>query len=156
MDNAAKALVIAGAILISIVLISLGILIVNRAQTSIDEGVAKMSSQEKQIFNAKFEMYEGRQHGTQVRALIGEIITNNNENFEIDGKVIAVEFDNISGANLKATSPIELQEQTEDAVEEMSRQLVNLRTNINTGGRYDITLNYPASGLINRILIEKV
>lgn len=156
MENASKALIIAGAILISIVLISVGILIVNGANSTINSGISKMSEQDKQLFNSTFLAYEGRQSGTQVKSLLTAIQSNNLENYEVDGKVITIEFENITSSSLTATSPIELEDQTSEAVEDMSKLISNLRTNINTGAKYDITLTNSASGLINKATIVKV
>ena len=57
MENASKALIIAGAILLSILLISLGILIYNNAKGTVDE--ANLSDQEIQTFNSRFSGFLG-------------------------------------------------------------------------------------------------
>ena len=59
MENASKALIIAGAILISILLIGVGVMVMNGAQGGIDEAIQSMSAQEKDMFNTKFTQYEG-------------------------------------------------------------------------------------------------
>ena len=61
MENASKALIIAGAILLAILLISLGIMIFNQAQSAIDG--SGMSDAELTAFNQKFTKYEGKQKG---------------------------------------------------------------------------------------------
>lgn len=79
MENASKALIIAGAILLSILLISLGIMVFNQAQGVIDG--SGMDAAELQSFNSKFVKYEGEKKGSEIRALAQEIIANNaNEN----------------------------------------------------------------------------
>ena len=55
MENASKALIIAGAILISILLISLGILIYNQAQSAVQDG--GMDEMQLASFNGKFLQY---------------------------------------------------------------------------------------------------
>lgn len=76
MENASKALIIAGAILLSILIISLGILIFSQAQDTIDS--INMSEQEIMAFNNKFTPYEGtRVRGSQVNALIQAVLSNN-------------------------------------------------------------------------------
>ena len=52
MENASKALIIAGAILLAILLISLGIMIFNQAQSVVDG--SGMSEAELSTFNSKF------------------------------------------------------------------------------------------------------
>ena len=68
MENASKALIIAGAILLAILIISLGILIYNQASGVVNNNA--MSEVETQNFNQKFTQYEGNSvRGTTVRAL---------------------------------------------------------------------------------------
>lgn len=78
MENASKALIIAGAILISILLISVGIMIFNSSSGLFDSAKSSMSEQEVRMFNQKFSMYEGENvSGTEVRELFNAIKTNN-------------------------------------------------------------------------------
>ena len=76
MENASKALIIAGAILLSILIITLGILIFQQAQDTINS--VDMSDAEKTAFNNKFLPYEGENvRGSQVNALAQAVLTNN-------------------------------------------------------------------------------
>lgn len=75
MENASKALIIAGAILLAILLISLGIMIFSQAQDSIQNN--GMSQAETAAFNNKFVKYEGVKKGSEVRSLIQEVIASN-------------------------------------------------------------------------------
>ena len=75
MENASKALIIAGAILLAILLISLGIMIFNQAQSTVNN--SGMSEAEITSFNNKFMKYEGKQNGTVVKSLINEVISSN-------------------------------------------------------------------------------
>ena len=68
MENASKALIIAGAILIS-----LGIMIFNQAQDTVDN--SGMSQAEITAFNNKFLKYEGEQKASVVKSLINEVIS---------------------------------------------------------------------------------
>ena len=78
MENASKALIIAGAILISILIISVGIMIFNSSSGLFSSATSKMSDQEKQLFNSTFTMYEGtRVSGSSVKELIRAVIANN-------------------------------------------------------------------------------
>ena len=79
MENASKALIIAGAILLAILLISLGIMIFTQAQDTVTN--SGMSEAEAQSFNSKFTKYEGDIKGTMVKSLVQEVLSNNgNEN----------------------------------------------------------------------------
>lgn len=77
MENASKALIIAGAILLSIFLISLGIMIFNTAQdTTKNSG---MTQAQVSAFNNKFSKYEGTIKGSEVRSLIQEVVASNGD-----------------------------------------------------------------------------
>ena len=75
MENASIALIIAGAILLAILIIALGVYIFNQAKstTNMDE----LSNQQVQAHNNTFENYEGKINGTQAKALIDAVRNNN-------------------------------------------------------------------------------
>lgn len=85
MENASKALIIAGAILLAILLISLGILIFNQAQDTINN--SGMSQAEKTAFNQKFTKYEGNQKGSVVRSLVQEVMAANSDENNKDANI---------------------------------------------------------------------
>ena len=81
MENASKALLIAGAILISILLISLGILLFNSAKGTTDNASKTGDLMEMAAFNAKFKLYEGKNKSAdEVIELINFIEINNASN----------------------------------------------------------------------------
>lgn len=109
MENASKALIIAGAILISIILISIGIMIVNGGMGIVDRGIGSMTSQEIQVFNSQFTNYEGTQRGSVVKTLMETVSSSNATN---DDKVtVSGEFgstpDEVRAA-VKATTRYEV------------------------------------------------
>ena len=71
MENASKALIIAGAILLSILIIALGVFVFNQAKSAV--GNTGLSDQEVAAFNSKFDSYEGNQKGSSVKALINTV-----------------------------------------------------------------------------------
>ena len=77
MENASKALIIAGAILISILLISIGIILINSGRDVTETGKTGMQSQAMQAFNAQFLPYEGIINGTQLKALYETVQASN-------------------------------------------------------------------------------
>ena len=93
MENAAKALIIAGAILLSILLISLGIMIFNTAQdTTKNSG---MTQAQVSAFNNKFSKYEGTIKGSEVRSLIQEVVASNgDDNNKNASRQITINKDN--------------------------------------------------------------
>lgn len=93
MENASKALIIAGAILLSILLISLGIMIFNTAQdTTKNSG---MTQAQVAAFNNKFSKYEGKIKGSEVRSLIQEVVASNgDDNNKNASRKITIKKDN--------------------------------------------------------------
>lgn len=130
MENASKALIIAGAILLAILLISLGIFIFNQAQDTISN--SGMSQAEVNAFNNKFVKYEGQQKGSVVRSLLQEVVaSNNDENLKNDGVAITIEGN--SGATATSSSGI-----------------------VNTK-KYNILITgYDTKGRVNKIKIDKI
>lgn len=102
MENASKALIIAGAILLAILIISLGILIYNQASGVVNNNA--MSEVEAQNFNQKFTQYEGNSvRGTTVRALYQAVLSNNNSQ-DSDERKVAIEYNaGGTGPNLAIT-----------------------------------------------------
>ena len=99
MENASKALIIAGAILLAIVIISLGLIVVNNVRTTTDN--TNLSEQEIQSFNAKFIAYEGNSvSGSRVNTLIQQVLASNQNTTE-SGKTnyVAIGFPSISFKN---------------------------------------------------------
>ena len=93
MENTSKALIIAGAILLSILLISLGIMIFNTAQdTTKNSG---MTQAQVSAFNNKFSKYEGTIKGSEVRSLIQEVVASNgDDNNKNASRQITINKDN--------------------------------------------------------------
>ncbi len=133
MENASKALIIAGAILISIVLVSVGVLVVNSLNT--DDALSTMTQQEIQAFNTKFENSAGENRtGAVVKSLLSTVITNNAQYSGDTEKTVKVTM----GSNADVTD---------------STTLSAMRNSINNGKRYDVTIGYGTSGVANSITI---
>ena len=76
MENASKALIISWAILLSILIISLGIMVFQNAKSTV--GSADMSETEMQAFNGKFSSYLGTNvTANQVYSLCETVQTSN-------------------------------------------------------------------------------
>lgn len=132
MENASKALIIAGAILISILLIGVGVAIYQRSMDPINEANNSMSDQEKQIFNQKFEDYAGQNvRGSTVKSLISAVIANNATYSEEEDKKITVN-------NTSDDSSLSQQ-----------------RNGIKSTAKYKVDLGY-SKGLVHTITIEAV
>lgn len=94
MENASKALLIAGAILIVILLIAVGMMVYRGAQGSIQKAIGSMSSTEKDIHNSQFEPFIGNKvSGSNVRSLLSKIITNNSDDNNVNVKLTGIGTD---------------------------------------------------------------
>lgn len=78
MENATKALIIAGSILIAIILIAIGIKLAT-APSNVSKKLEDTSSDlEASVFNSQFDQYFGsNKPGAQVKSLISQTIANN-------------------------------------------------------------------------------
>lgn len=88
MENASKALLIAGSILIVILIIGVGMLVYSSMQGTIDEGLRQMSNQEKDIFNQQFLQFEGTKNGSNVKSLRSKVESNNSQLEEGDPRMV--------------------------------------------------------------------
>ncbi len=85
MENASKALIIAGAILLAILIITLGIVIYQQASGVINN--SSMSQVEVTQFNTQFTQYQGKQRGSVVKSLYQTVLANNVSQDSDDRKV---------------------------------------------------------------------
>lgn len=77
MENASKALIIAGAILVSILIIGLGMTLYNNAAGTLER--ANIDETAVRQYNASFTSYDGQTNvkGANIKALIRDVITHN-------------------------------------------------------------------------------
>ena len=134
MENASKALIIAGAILLAILLISLGIMIFNQASNTVSN--SGMTEAEVTSFNNKFLKYEGRQKSAVVRALCQEVMASNSQNGNSERNVSVYNTSQVSSAN-RSTIVIE--------------GTTGTTNNIDSNKTYTVKMNYGANGLIDSI-----
>ena len=76
MENASKALIIAGAILLSILIISLGIMVYNNSKNAANGG--NIDKTQIQAFNSEWEGYVGKNRtANEIRSLYQAVIASN-------------------------------------------------------------------------------
>lgn len=138
MENASKALIIAGAILLAILIISLGIVIYQQAKGVINENA--MSQVEITQFNTQFTQYQGKQRGSTIKSLYQTVLSNNVSQDSDDRRVKIV--CTITG-NL----------------EKSAKTLPTKMGDIQTGSSYNVVISYGTgagnSGLVETITITK-
>ena len=104
MENASKALIIAGAILLAILLISLGIMIFTQAQDTVSG--SGMSEAEVTAFNQKFTKYEGTFKGSMVKSLVQEVRANNSNKANSE-KLVYLTGDPVGGGTIDSAGTTE-------------------------------------------------
>ncbi len=78
MENSAKALIMAGAILVAVILISISIVVLNSTSDAREQANSKVNSTEVQSFNNQFSSFTGGLvNASQVKSLILLINANN-------------------------------------------------------------------------------
>ena len=80
MENASKAILISGAILIAIILISLGVKVISSQKEAINTSKDSADVVAKNTFNSQFEKYVGTRKGSEVKQLLIDIETSNSVN----------------------------------------------------------------------------
>lgn len=138
MENASKALIIAGAILLAILIISLGIMIYNQASGVVNNNA--MSEVEISSFNQKFTQFEGTNvKGSQVNSLLTQIVQNNVANQEDKSKQVKIE---VSSSNWQGDTP------EKDSIP------VNSTTKAQSGKTYKVTCELNSqTGLVTKVKI---
>ena len=136
MENASKALIIAGAILISILLITLGIIVYNGSKSTIDTSMGSLDSTAVQMTNSKIMQYvSNNQSAPMVSALINQLAAEANNN----GGSVKVSL----GSAKNKTS---------------SKDILALASSVKTGSRYKVEAGEPNAntGLIESVTITEI
>ncbi len=160
MENASKALIIAGAILISILLIAISMYIYTSAKGTIDTAASKMGENEKQAYNATVLQYVGPgKRGNDALSVIDAVISSNNNCAGESGKFIAITPSGLkSNTSGVATATIGTPgDANNDAatVQGHSDSMTKLKGDINRGKKYDIDAKYSNTGIIQEIVITE-
>jgi hypothetical protein len=131
MENASKALIIAGAILVSILIISLGIIIYQQASGIINGNA--MSEADTTTFNAKFLQYQGSKvSGATVNAMLQAVLANNVTQDDTTKKI-------------EVTGDLKLSSDSTSAT-----------TSASTSATYTVSLShYNSYGLVDQIKVTK-
>ena len=132
MENASKALIIAGAILLSISIIAIGMAVFNQAKEAMDG--SSLSSEKVATYNSKFDSYSGSQSGSNVKALLTTIQNHNLSNVNDDSLQIAISVD---GKDCK-------------------KDATAAKAAVKSGYQYNVKFgNDTSSGYINKVEITK-
>ncbi len=141
MENASKALIIAGAILLSILIIGLGMFIYQKAVGLAD--TSTIDSAKVDAYNSKFENYKGIISGSQARTLCNTIKSHNRNTAEDETQFVTIMLSDASTTTSNgATSG-------QDATTFNTALDTNAVSKIRSGYSYEVSFGYePGSGLI--------
>ena len=154
MENASKALIIAGAILLAILLISLGILVYNNARGTITD--ANLDAETAQAFNTRISQYCGnRKSATDMNSLIDAIAASNGSQTSVaqnNRHVVSVEVKAASGSSSITDY------YTGSATVTLSAASPTPATgtqypNFSAGATYSATYETGTDGYINKVII---
>ena len=130
MENATKALLIAAAVLVAILIISLGLVVYNMAAETI--GSVNLNEQQIAAHNEKFISYEGTKKGTAVNGMLRTVLTSNMAAEDESRKV------SVQGAVT------------------LSSGATSITKKADTGATYTVTTELDAaSGLVKTITVTK-
>ena len=91
-ENVSKALIITGAILLAILIISLGMYIFMSVNGRAMGSAGEFTKEEIQMFNKQFTSYEDQTiYGREVKSLIQKVMSSNEEHID-DWKKVTIEF----------------------------------------------------------------
>ena len=150
MENASKALIIAGAILISILLIAVGVYVLNNGMDMAKQ--SNLSAEQIQQYNTPFTTYEGTSvKGSQARALCEKIETHNRTMIGDDeSKVIDVVSTDPGDGVTTNDAP------DKDTAESIKGNATTVKGTIKSGYTYEIKFLYDSnSGLVTKVSIVK-
>ena len=146
MENASKALIIAGSILITILVISLGVMIFNNMSRTVKEN-ANLDEQERNAFNSEILPYLGANvSGSQVNVLIQKVTS-------IDNKALS-EKDNIRRVSIYKDS---VSDSNAIVMLKSGATAITYGSNrrVESGGTYyTVEGTYDSNGLITTIVVK--
>ena len=142
MENASKALIIAGAILLSIAIIGLGMGIFDKASNMMND--PGMDEAQIKAFNSKFENFVGPNiKGSDVKSLFDTIRAHNNAYVEDVSKQVRI-------TNGDATGNTDIN--TDNLMD--GNTYAQDKANIQPGRRYTVTIEYNSMGLVCEVGYE--
>lgn len=137
MENASKAILIAGAVLLVIAIIGVGMGIFITARDSIEDMDNQIGTLAITAHNNEFSLYEGTVSGSQVLECIQKAMSNNsNTEIDVEFKNMVVKIDNV-------------------IVVEQGITQFKTPSNFKANGKYKANFIYDTNGLIKTIEFSK-
>ena len=146
MENASKALIIAGAILLSIAIIGVGMFVFQNVSGLITSS-SDMSQEQIDTYNGDFTVYEGDKRGTIAKQLCKTVRTHNLNAQDPSEKIILQTTEISDPENCPAPTK-------DGATGTTTTEINNIDKGLLSGKTYTITLGYDkSSGLVTTISI---
>lgn len=164
MENASKALLIAGAILICILLIAIGMYIYQSAQSTINTAAAQMGQKDKEMYNATIQRYIGQsKKGSDVKQMVNEVISSNNQYVNESGKFISILNNGVAGytgAEAKLNSLCAAanvyqnpaSENNQANIDAATREMRKFAQKVSAGKNYNVT-DFQEDGIIYAVIV---
>lgn len=149
MENASKALLIAGAILLCILIIAIGMFIYNSASSTITDSLTSLSTQEVEAFNNQFSTYEGVQTGSNIKALMGRLIANADTYAQEPAKIPFIYVSKPNQNGKKITGMVNEAGNTKTYIDNCGK----IRNAVETKHEYYVFISYQTNGLIDYVQI---
>lgn len=146
MENASKALIIVGAILVSILIIAIGMYIYSSSTGSIESAISGMEVHEIDSFNKNWSTYEGKQSGSQIKTLLSKLSANAQTYEEEPEKIIQADCNATNGG-------MEALYEGDNKIEKYRRNLNKAYAEIQSKHTYYVVLDYQGTALIRKIHI---
>lgn len=149
MENASKAILIAGAVLISLAVISMGVLIYNTVKSTMNN--IDIDSVAVSTHNSRFITFIGEVSGIEVKRCISNVLANNNnENTATEYK--------IEVSVVQSGTTVDYVKYSNAAKTGSGRQTIcnQMSTNIKENFRYQGVVNYSSNGIITKIVFTRI
>lgn len=141
MENASKALIIAGAILLSIAIIGIGMFVYNSVSETISSS-ADMSQEEVDAYNQEFLNYEGVKNGSQVKQLCNLVRSHNTQATDASQEISL-----ITGTASDISAPT-----ATGTTGTTTTEINAIRTGILSGRKYTVSIGMdPATGRVTQV-----
>ena len=144
MENASKALIIAGAILLSIAIIGIGMFVYNSVSETISSS-ADMSQEEVDAYNSEFLNYEGIKNGSQVKQLCILVRSHNTQATDPSEEISLIQ-----GTASDISAPT-----TTGTAGTTSTEINTIRSGVLSGRQYTVSLGLdPSTGRVTQVGIQ--
>lgn len=147
MENASKALIIAGAILLAIAIIGIGMYVYQNASNAIQG--ANMDQQAITTYNSEFVKYQGTIKGSDAKSLCDTVMAHNVANASDDTKQV-----NVTASTTDLTGKTLTASESADKTNATSAAITTVKNGLASGKTYNVTFDYTETGLIKKVNIK--